>query len=112
MLFMVAVLDPVQPHCQGSGEFQHSLGKTRHHVNKLEIAKPKYGWVPQHTHPTDIQPIDPTLGVVDITRVMSLWEDLRKNCKDDILFTQVWPSNPDNKQVDRLMKMQARSGGD
>ena len=81
-------------------------------VNKLEIAKPKYGRVPQHTHPTDIQPIDPTLGVVDIKRVLSLREDLQKNCKDEILFTQVWPSNPDNKQVDRLMKMQARHRGD
>ena len=68
-------------------------------VNKREIAKPKYGMVQQHTHPTDIQPIDPMLGVVDITRVMSLREDLQKNCKDDIFFTQVWPSNPDNKQV-------------
>ena len=66
-------------------------------VNKLEIAMPKYGMVQQHTHPTDIQPIDPMLGIVDITRVMSLREDLRKNCKDYIFFTQVWPSNPDNK---------------
>ena len=49
---------------------------------------------------------------MDITRVMSLREDLQKNCKDDLLFIQVWPSNPDNKQVDRLMKMQARPRGD
>ena len=59
-----------------------------------------------------MQPIDPMLGVVDIKRVMSLREDLQKNCKDEILFTLVWPSNPDNKQVDRLMKMQARHRGD
>ena len=71
-----------------------------------------YGRVPQHTHPTDIQHIDPTLGVVDITRVMSLREDLQKNYKDELLFTQVWPSNPEDKQVDRLMKMQARPRGD
>ena len=65
-----------------------------------------------HNTPTDIQPIDPTPGVVDIKRVMSLREDLQKNCKDEILFTQVWLSNPANKQVDRLMKMQARPRGD
>ena len=81
-------------------------------VNKLEIVKPKYGRVLQHTHSTDMQPIDPTLGVVGIKILMSLWEDLQKNSKDEILFTQVWPSNPDNKQVDRLMKMQARPRGD
>ena len=71
-----------------------------------------YGRVPQHTHPTDIQHIDPALGVVDITRVMSLREDLQKNYKDELLFTQVWLSNPEDKQVDRLMKMQARPRGD
>jgi len=76
-------------------------------VNMLEVVKPKYGKLPQHT-PTDVQPIDPSIGLVHMARIMSLREDLEKNCKDQILFSQVWPSQPDAKQADRLMKMQAR----
>jgi len=78
----------------------------------LEVTKPKYGKMPQHTHPRDIQPIDPKLGVVNIARVMSLRNDLQQNCQREILFTQVWPSEPDSKQVDRLMKMQAMPNQD
>ena len=40
-------------------------------VNMLEVVKPKYGKVPQHSR-KDIEPINPALGIVDITRVMSL----------------------------------------
>jgi len=43
---------------------------------------------------------------------MSLWDDLQQNCQHEILFTQVWPSEPDSKQVDRLMKMQAMPNQD
>ena len=43
----------------------------------LEVTKPKYGKMPQHTHPSDIQPIDPKLGVVNIARDMSLRDDLQ-----------------------------------
>ena len=39
-------------------------------VNMLEVVKPKYGKVPQHSR-IDTEPIDPALGIVDITRVMS-----------------------------------------
>jgi len=35
-------------------------------VNVLELVKHKYGKVPQHTC-TDLEPIDPALGMVDIT---------------------------------------------
>ena len=76
-------------------------------VQKLEVTKPKYGKVSQHTHPSDIQPVDPKLSTVSIRRVMSLRDGLQRNCTDKILFTQVWPSEPDSKQVDRLTKMQA-----
>ena len=76
-------------------------------VKVLEVTKPKYRKVPQHNHPGDIQPIDPKLGSVHITRVMSLWDNLQRNFQHEILFTQVWPPEPDCKQVDRLMKMQA-----
>ena len=38
-------------------------------MNMLEVVKPKYGKVPQHSR-TDTEPIDPALGIVDITRVM------------------------------------------
>ena len=81
-------------------------------VKMLEVTKPKYGKMPQHTHPSDIQPIDPKLGVVNIARVMSLRDDLQQNCQCEILFTQVWPSEPDSKQVDILMKMQAMPNQD
>ena len=47
-------------------------------VTMLEVTKPKYGKVPQHTHPSDIQPVDPKLGRVDITRVMSLQDDYKE----------------------------------
>ena len=77
----------------------------------LEVVKPKYGKVPQHSH-TDTEPIDPALGIVDITRVMSLREDLERSCKDKVLFTQVWPSKPDAKQIDRLIKTQTSPKGD
>ena len=59
-----------------------------------------------------IQPIDPKLGVVNIARVMSLRDDLQQNSQHEILFTQVWPSEPDSEQVDRLMKMQAMPSQD
>ena len=77
----------------------------------LEVVKPKYRKVPQHSH-TDTEPIDPALGIVDITRVMSLREDLERSCKDKVLFTQVWLSKPDAKQIDRLIKMQTSSKED
>ena len=76
-------------------------------VKMLEVVKPKYGKLPQHT-PTEIEPIDPSLALVHTARIMSLREDLEKNCKDPILLSQVWPSKPDAKQIDRLLKMQAR----
>ena len=65
-----------------------SSSKAQEKPDTSKQAGNKYGMIQQHTHPTDIQPSDPTLGVVDITRVMFHWEDLRKNCKDDIPFTQ------------------------
>ena len=57
-------------------------------VQKLEVTKPKYGKVSQHTHPSDIQPVDPKLSTVSIRRVMSLRDDLQRNCTDKILFRQ------------------------
>ena len=49
-------------------------------VMMLEVAKPKYGKESRaQPTPTDAQPIDPALGLVDMARVMSLWEDLEKN---------------------------------
>ena len=100
------VADPLVPlHCPGSGEFHQSPRKNQHQM--LEVVKPKYGKLPQHT-PTEIEPIDPSLALVHTARIMSLREDLEKNCKDPILLSQVWPSKPDAKQIDRLLKMQAR----
>jgi len=43
-------------------------------MNTLEVVKLKYGKVPQHSR-TDTEPIDPALGIVDTTRVMSFRED-------------------------------------
>ena len=43
------------------------------------------------------------IGRVDISQVTSLRDDLQRDCKHEILFTQVWPSKSDSKQVDRLM---------
>jgi len=80
-------------------------------VNMLEVVKPKHGKVLQHSR-TDTEPIDPALGIVDITRVMSLREDLEMSCKDKVHFTQVWPLKPDAKQIDRLIKMQTSPKGD
>ena len=62
-------------------------------VKMLEVLKPKYGKLPQHT-PIEIEPIDPSLALVHTDRIMSLREDLEKNCKDPILLSQVWPSKP------------------
>ena len=47
-------------------------------MNMLEVVKPKYEMVPQHSH-TDTEPIDPALGIVDTTWVMSLREDLERS---------------------------------
>jgi len=62
----------------------------------------------------DTEPIDPALGihVVDITRIISLRDDLERSCKDKVHFTQVWPSKPDAKQIDRLIKTQTSPKGD
>ena len=63
MLPMETVIDQVQPHCQGSGDFQQNQkGNETRLVKMLKVTKPKYGKVPQHTHPNDIQPIDLNLA--------------------------------------------------
>ena len=80
-------------------------------VNALEVFKPKYGQTPKETHntQTETEPIHPALGQVDISRVMGLRTDLEKNSKGNILFSQVWPSQPDVKQIDRLLNVQMQA---
>ena len=53
-----------------------------------------------------IEPIDPAQSLVNIGRVMSLREDLEKNCQQKILFSQVWPVNPDPLQIKHHMQKQ------
>ena len=38
-------------------------------MKTLEVTKPKCRKVPQHTYPSDIQPIDPKLGVFNMSHV-------------------------------------------
>jgi len=49
MLAKEVVGGPVQLHCHGSGEFQQMPRKDPTPVNMLEVVKPKYGKVPQHS---------------------------------------------------------------
>ena len=80
-------------------------GKEPTPVKKLQVFKPSYRKLPQQS-PMDIQPIDPSQSLVDIGRVMSLREDLVKNCQHKVLFSQVWPTNPDSIQIKHLMQNQ------
>ena len=49
-------------------------GKEPTPVKNLNIVKPSYGKMPKQT-PMDVEPIDPSLSLIDISRVMSLRED-------------------------------------
>ena len=85
-------------------------GKQPTPVKKLKIVKPTYGKVQQQT-PTNTstrEPIDPSHGLVDITRIMSLREDLERNCEHKVLLGQVWPKNPDPTQISQLMQIQLK----
>ncbi len=51
---------------------------TRGKDKKLQVLKPTYGKLPQQSPMDTTEPIDPSQSLVDIGRVMSLWEILKK----------------------------------
>lgn len=61
VLPMEIVIGQVQPHCRGDFQ-QNPKGNETRLVKMLKVTKPKYGKVPQHTHPNDNQPIDLNLA--------------------------------------------------
>ena len=66
-----------------------SLGSSNrgNKTKRLKVTKPKYGKVPQHTHPNDIQPIDLNLAYIVNKMSHVLREDLQQTCQHEITFT-------------------------